>query len=110
MDYKKRIETGAKLATVGARQEAVSNTVYVCVDKANNDFKFIPLEDIVLFAQTEKPMTLKEYINSLENTINGLSNQLQSLKNNQLILESNNQLLKKSVEALSDYIDKQRFL
>lgn len=110
MDYKKRVVEGAKLATVQARQTATTNHVYVCVDKKTNQFEFIPLENVVLFPQTDKPMKLKEYINSVENTINGLSNQLQSLKSNQLILESNNQLLKKSVEALSDYIDKQRFL
>lgn len=110
MNYQKRVTEGAKLATVQARHTAITNHVYACVDKKNNQFEFIPLEDVVLFPQTDNPIKLKDYIESLETTINGLSNSLKTVKQDLRRLEANNQVLTKAVESLSEHIDKQRFL
>lgn len=110
MDYKKQILEGAKLATVNARQQAYTNHVYICVNKQTNQFAFVPLEEVVIFPNSEKPMKLKDYLNSLETTINGLSKSLLDVKQDLGRVEKNNQTLLKSVEALSEFIDNQRFL
>lgn len=110
MDYKKQILEGAKLATVNARQQAYTNHVYICVNKQTNQFAFVPLEEVVIFPNSDKPMKLKDYLNSLETTINGLSKSLLDVKQDLGRVEKNNQTLLKSVEALSEFIDKQRFL
>lgn len=110
MDYKKRVVEGAKLATVQARLTATTNHVYVCVDKKTNQFEFIPLENVVLFPQTDKPITLKDYLNSLETTINGLSMSLSNVRKELEQVRNNNTTLATAVEKLSEFIDNQKFL
>lgn len=110
MDYKKQILEGAKLATVQARQQAVTNHVYICVNKQTNQFAFVPLEEVVIFPNSNKPIKLKDYLNSLETTINGLSTSLSSVKQELTQIKNNNTTLATAVEKLSEFIDNQKFL
>ena len=110
MDKKKQITEGAKLATVTARRNAISNTVYVCIDKDNNIFEFIPIEEILLNPNSTNPIKLSEYINKVKTKISKLENEIKNIKTSISTITKNNQILLEAVESLSAYVDKQRFL
>lgn len=82
-------------SSYAAKRRAEQNGVYVCKDKEEKVFEFIPLEQVII-----KGVTLEQYIqkikDDLQKEINAYKQALQSLN--------------ESVQALSKHIDDQRFL
>jgi hypothetical protein len=110
MDYRDRIQEGARMATYQAQKTALTNCVYVCTNKEKKTFEFIPLEEVVLFSNTDNEMKLADYLVALQNTIKGLSQELANANKKICVLDTNNKTLQNAVDKLSEYIDKQRFL
>lgn len=82
-------------SSYNAKLRAEENGVYVCKDKKEKVFEFVPLEQVII-----KGVTLEQYIHKereeLEKKISDLSLSVKTLK--------------ELVEALSKHIDNQRFL
>ena len=110
MDYRDRIQEGARMATYQAQKTALTNCVYVCTNKEKKTFDFIPLEEVVLFSNTDNEMKLADYLVALQNTIKGLSQELQNAKQNIKTLDGNNKFLQEAISKLSKFVDNQRFL
>lgn len=110
MDYRNRIQEGARMATYQAQKTALTNCVYVCTNKEKKLFEFIPLEEVVLFPNTNNEMKLSDYLTGLQNSIKGLSQELQNAKQDIKILDGNNKFLQEAVSKLSEFVDNQRFL
>jgi hypothetical protein len=103
MDYKERIQEGARMATYQAQKTALTNCVYVCTNKEKKLFEFIPLEEVVLFPNTDNEMKLSDYLMGLQSSIKGLSQDIQTLNGNNIVLQE-------AVSKLSEFVDNQRFL
>ena len=103
MDYRQRIQEGAKHATWTAQKSALTNCVFVCTNKEKKLFEFIPLEEVILFPNSANEIKLSEYFISVQNSIKELKNKLADKE-----VEINN--LKTSLIELANYIDNQRFL
>lgn len=110
MDYRTQIQEGARVATYQAQKAALTNCVYVCTNKEKKTFEFIPLEEVVLFPNTDNEMKLSDYLMGLQNSIKGLSQELVHAKNDIITLNGNNEFLQLAVRKLSEFVDNQRFL
>ena len=100
MDYRERIQEGARVATYQAQKTALTNCVYVCTNKEKKTFEFIPLEEVVLFPNTENEMKLSDYLKGLQNSIKGLSQELLNAKKNISALNNNNKKLQVALNKL----------
>lgn len=96
MDYKQQIIEGVKHATWSAQKRAVTNCVYVCTNKEKKQFDFVPLEDVVLYPNTENEIKLSTYLLDVQRRVQ--------------VLEKQNNSLNKAIERLAEYVDSQRFL
>lgn len=110
MDYRDRIQEGARMATYQAQKTALTNCVYVCANKEKKTFEFIPLEEVVLFPNTDNEMKLSDYLMGLQSSIKGLSQELVHAKKDIQTLDGNNKFLQEAVSKLSVFVDNQRFL
>lgn len=110
MDYGQKIAEGARLATFQAQKHALENCVYVCTNKEKKTFEFIPLDEVILFPDTNNKIKLSDYLLGLQNTIKGLSQELVYAKSDINTLNGNCKVLQDAVNKLADYVDKQQFL
>lgn len=78
-----------------AKSRAEDNGVYICKNKEEKEFEFVPLENVII-----KGVTLEQYIKNVEDKLHiEIENEKKAINN-----------LKELVEALTEHIDKQRFL